>query len=239
MRAVGYIRVSTREQADSGLSLAAQRRQIEAYAAYRGLDLVAVVEDAGVSASKPLGKREGGAVVLDLVRRCEAVAVVACKLDRLFRDAADALVNTRAWDGAGVALHLLDLGVDTSSPMGRAFLTMAAAFAELERNLIAERTRVGLEQARREGAILGRSALGWARTDATDDDGRRVVVELDAEAAAVARIVELRDGGATWTAICDALAAEGHATKNGGKWWPMTVRRVYLRTVAAAESEAA
>lgn len=69
--------------------------------------------------------------------------MVALKLDRRFRDAADALVQTRVWDRAGIALHVVDMGgqsLNTASSMGRMFLTMTAAFAELERNLISERT---------------------------------------------------------------------------------------------------
>jgi len=64
-------------------------------------------------------------------------------LDRLFRDASDCLVQTKVWDKAGIGLHLLDMGgqsINTASAMGRMFFTMSAGFAELERNLIAERT---------------------------------------------------------------------------------------------------
>ena len=69
--------------------------------------------------------------------------IVALKLDRLFRDAADALHQSRAWDKAEIALHLVDMGgqsLNTASAMGRFFLNMMAGVAELERNLIAERT---------------------------------------------------------------------------------------------------
>src|SRR6266576_5058844 len=65
------------------------------------------------------------------------------KLDRLFRDAEDALRQTKAWDRTGISLHLVDIGgqsMNTGSAMGRMFLTLMAGFAELERNLIAERT---------------------------------------------------------------------------------------------------
>ena len=73
--------------------------------------------------------------------------IVALKLDRLFRDAADALHQSRAWDKAEIALHLVDMGgqsLNTASAMGRFFLNMMAGVAELERNLIAERTGMAL-----------------------------------------------------------------------------------------------
>ena len=124
--AIGYVRVSTQEQATTGVSLDAQEARIRAYATMRGLDLVAVVVDAGVSGAKALEERAGGAAILEALHRGTVAHIVALKLDRLFRDAEDALHHTKAWDKAGVSLHLLDLGgasLDTSSAMGRMFLT--------------------------------------------------------------------------------------------------------------------
>lgn len=80
-------------------------------------------------------------------------------LDRLFRDAADALVQTRAWDRAGVALHVVDMGgtsLNTASAVGRMFLTMTAAFAELERSLVSERTSAAMQQ-----RSVSDSCTGW------------------------------------------------------------------------------
>jgi DNA invertase Pin-like site-specific DNA recombinase len=74
--------------------------------------------------------------------------VLALELDRLFRDAADALNQTKAWDKGGLALHLVDLGdqtLNTASAMGRFFLNVMAGFAELKRNLIAERTGTAMK----------------------------------------------------------------------------------------------
>ena len=109
-RAVCYIRVSTQEQANTGVSLAAQEERLRAYCTMQGLEVVAVVREEGVSGSKPLGSRPGGAEVLRMVARREVAHVVALKLDRLFRNAADALAQTEAWDKAGVGLHLVDMG---------------------------------------------------------------------------------------------------------------------------------
>ncbi len=114
----GYVRVSTEEQSREGISLDAQRARIEAYCAMRGLELVELVDDPGVSASKPLRARAGGQRLLDLLRRRRITGIVAFKLDRLFRNCADCLGNVEVWDRAGVGLHLLDLGgsaIDTSS----------------------------------------------------------------------------------------------------------------------------
>ena len=67
-RVVGYVRVSTSDQAQSGLGVDAQRRAIVAYCEMRGLELVDIYEDNGVSASKPLGDREAGEALLTALR---------------------------------------------------------------------------------------------------------------------------------------------------------------------------
>ena len=236
-RAVAYARVSTAEQAAEGVSLDAQAASLRAYCEFRGLELVDVVVDAGVSAGKPLADREGGRRILDLVDAGEVAAVVSFKLDRLFRDCADCLTVTDAWDRAGVALHLVDMGgqtIDTSTAMGRFFLTIMAGAAELERNMVRDRTRTALAHLRAQGVQLGGEALGWTRTDDTDDDGRKLVRVVKAEADTVARILALRAEGRTLQSIADTLAAEGRPTKRGGNWYPATVRNVLVREGATA-----
>ena len=236
-RAVAYARVSTAEQAAEGVSLDAQTDALRAYCAFRGLDLVDVVVDAGVSAGKALSARDGGRRILDLVDAGEVGAVVSFKLDRLFRDCADCLNVTSEWDRAGVALHLVDMGgqtIDTSTAMGRFFLTIMAGAAELERNMVRDRTRTALAHLRAQGVQLGGEALGWTRTDDTDDDGRKLVCAVKAEADTVARILELRAAGHTLQSIANTLTAEGRPTKRGGNWYPATVRNVVVRAEQAA-----
>jgi len=231
-RVIGYVRVSTEEQASSGVSLDAQEAAIRAYCIMRRLDLAEVVVDAGVSAGKPLASREGGRRVLDLVRGGGVVAVVAYKLDRVFRDCADCLGVVRDWDNRGVALHLVDLGgqtIDTSTAMGRFFLTVMAGAAELERNLVGERTKAALAYLRANGVRLGPPALGWARSEQRDAEGRLAVVEIDDERETVMRILELRSQRLSLRGIVGVLTTEGRATKRGGQWAPITVQRVLRR----------
>ena len=103
MKAIGYIRVSTEEQAATGISLDAQRAKIEAYATLKDLELVGIVEDAGKSA-KDL-KRPGVQQVLDMARRKAVDAVIIIKLDRMFRCTVDALNTAQDFDRRGAALH--------------------------------------------------------------------------------------------------------------------------------------
>lgn len=199
----------------------------------RGLELAEMVIDAGVSAGKPLASRDGGRRVLERVRDGSVVAVVAYKLDRVFRDCADCLAVVRDWDERDVSFHLVDLGgqtIDTGSAMGRFFLTVMAGAAELERNLIGERTKAALAHLKMaDGVKLGPPALGWTRTDVRDHEGRLVVAEVVDEVATVQRIIELRARGTSLRAIAATLTREGRPTKRGGSWRAVTVHGVLRR----------
>jgi DNA invertase Pin-like site-specific DNA recombinase len=224
-RAIAYVRVSTQEQADHGISLEAQEARIRAYVTMRGLELVKVVIDAGVSAGKyTLDEREGGKLVLAAVRSGLVRHVIALKLDRLFRDAEDALHHTKAWDKAGVSLHLIDLGgasIDTSTAMGRMFLTMMAGFAEMERNLTAERTIAALDRKREKGERLGVLPYGKC----VDADGVHLI-DHPTEQAVIATVRELRASGLSHRAIAAELNHRGMVNRAGGAFQKTQIIRM-------------
>src|SRR5262245_58539004 len=141
MEAVSYCRVSTEEQVQEGVSLAAQEARIRAYCTAAGLTLVASIRDEGISAAKPLATRPGGAALLRVLARRQARHVVVVTLDRAFRSTLDCLATVQTWNRAGVSLHLVDHGgqsIATATAVGRMFLTMLAGFAEMEKRLIGE-----------------------------------------------------------------------------------------------------
>jgi len=220
MKAVGYIRVSTEEQAKEGVSLDAQEERVHAYATMQGLDLVGLVREEGVSATIPLADRPGGAKLLELVKKHRAGHVVAMKLDRLFRDAADALIQTRAWDKGKVALHLLDVGgqtINTSTAMGRMFLTMMAGFAELERNLIAERTTAAMAYKKAHGEVYAPTPFGYDRA------GDRLVINTG-EGMVIRKVRRWRMDGDSLHRIAARLNDQGVPGKQGGRWYASTIR---------------
>jgi DNA invertase Pin-like site-specific DNA recombinase len=224
-KVAGYVRVSTEEQSREGISLDAQRTRIVAYCAMRGLELVELVEDPGVSASKALKARPGGQRILDLLRRRRVAGVVAFKLDRLFRNCADCLANVEAWDRAGVGVHLLDLGgsaIDTSSAMGKFFLTVMAGAAELERNQISERTSAVLRHKADRGEYTGGAPPFGFRLA---NDGVRLVEDA-AEQRVLARARELRGHGTSLRAIAAQLAAEGLTSRSGGPFAVVQIQRL-------------
>ena len=209
-----YVRVSTEEQVKEGVSLDAQEERLRGYCMMSGLEIVAIIREEGVSAKIALSHRPGGREMMRLVRAKEVQHIVGMKLDRLFRDAEDCLRQTREWDRAGITLHLLDLGgqaVNTSSAMGRMMLTMVSAFAELERNLIAERTTSALAHKKQHREAYSPTPYGYQR------EGDRLIPDPH-ELAVVARILAMSAERASLRTIARTLNGEGITSKTGGKW---------------------
>lgn len=223
VQAALYLRVSTEEQAREGVSLEAQEARLQAYAAAHGLEASVTFCDSGVSGSVPLAERPQGAELLAALARGEVQHVLAFKLDRLFRDAVDCLRTVRQWDDAGTAMHLVDLGgqaVNTGSAVGRFFLGMLAGVAELERNLIAERTSAALRHKVARGERVGAPPYGYAATG----EGT-TWVPVPEEQAVIERIRDLRRGGLKSLArVADTLNREGVPTKRGARWHAATIR---------------
>ena len=212
--AIGYVRVSTEEQADSQLGLAAQRAAITEEAERRGWRLVEIVEDAGFS-GKSL-KRPGVQMVLEALKEKRADTLVVAKLDRLGRSLLDLAGLMDLAGKQGWALVALDIGVDTTSLSGKAMAGMMAVFAELERGMIGLRTREALAAARERGTVIGR------RSQLPPD--------------VVDRIVSEREAGRSLRAIADGLNADQVPTGQGGRrWYASTVRKVAQRGAAKSE----
>ena len=210
---VAYCRVSTEEQAVSGLGLAAQQKAIRAECRRRGLPLVAFHTDAGVS-GKTL-TRPALTAALAALDAGEGSVLMVAKLDRLTRSVHDATGLMLAADKGGWGLVALDAPVDTTTPQGAAMAQVLAVFAELERRLIGERTKAALAVKRAQGVRLGRPPTLPSH-----------VVE---------RIVAARKLGGTWSGIARELNDDGVPTAQGGRrWYPATVRYVALAAEVAA-----
>lgn len=206
---VGYIRVSTEEQADSGLGLEAQRATLLAECARRGFALLEVLADEGISA-KEMANRPGLLTALERVESGAAQILMVSKLDRLSRSVHDFTGLLQRAERRGWALIACDLGVDTSTPAGEAMANVMASFAQLERKLIGQRTSDALQAKKRAGAILGRPDRTAPET--------------------VTRIRRMRKRGASLRAIADKLNKDGVPTSQGGtQWWPSTVAAVLRR----------
>ena len=226
-RVVGYVRVSTEQQASEGVSLDAQRTKLSAYATALDLELVAVFEDAGLSA-KSL-QRPGLAAALALLDAGGADGIVVTKLDRLTRSVRDLGDLVDRYFSDRFSLLSVNDAIDTRTAAGRLVLHVLAAVSQWEREATAERTRDALGQLRARGLRLGGEALGWRRSEARDEGGHRTLERLIDETSTIDRIVELDANGCSLREIADTLQLEGRATKRGGRWHPMTIQRVLER----------
>ncbi|RYC29704.1 recombinase family protein [Lichenibacterium minor] len=195
MRVVAYVRVSTSEQAASGDSLDTQRRQCVGYAMMKGLEVDEVFVEAGVSGSVPLAERPEGARMLASVGKGDMI--VTPKLDRMFRNASDALGTLEEVKAQGIQLHMLDLGGDVcGNGISKLVFTILSAVAENERDRIRERIRDVKRNLKAKGIYGGgKRPFGFD----VDPDGR--LVENAAEQAALADMRARRAAGESFATI--------------------------------------
>ena len=216
--ATGYLRVSTAEQGDSGLGLAAQEAAIRDECERRGWTLNGLYVD--VASGKSTAGRPQLAAALEALDRGEADVLVVLRLDRLARSTSDLLAVLDRAEGNSWALASTDLALDMTTPSGRFTATVMGAAATLERDLIAARTRDALAARKAQGARLGRPvALPQGVRD---------------------RIARDRDAGLSLRAIAQRLNEQGIPTAQGGaRWHPSTVRNVLASLALDAEAQAA
>jgi len=220
-RAIGYVRVSTEDQAKEGVSLDNQRRKIELYAEMNDLDLIAIESDEGISAKNL--NRPGVKRVLDMIHKKKVDCIIIYKLDRMFRNTVDALNTSQILDRQGIALHSINERLDTKSAVGKFFFSLMASLAEMERNIISERTADALAGKKANGERVGEIPLGYDLVD-----GR--LVDNENEQAVIHHINELRAEGLSYRTIADRLTMDGIATKKGlNRWNYQTVRNIIKR----------
>ena len=153
-RAGLYARVSTNDQQ----TLAMQNRAMREYAARRGWTIAMQVREVNSGAAW----REAREKILEAARRREIDLVLVWRLDRWGRSVTDLLATLQELDHLGVGFVSLTEALDLTTPAGRAMAAMLAVFAAFEREVLQERTRAGLAQARQNGKRLGRPATAAA-----------------------------------------------------------------------------
>lgn len=207
--AVLYLRVSTGQQVDSGLSLEQQERTLRLAAQTHGFEDVVVFREEGAS-GKSLRNRPALVQALTLLAGGQAAALVVSKLDRLSRSTRDTLQLCDLADRQGWRLLSLDLGLDTATPTGRLVLTMLAAVAEMERSRIAERHRDWHAAKRQRGLVWG------------VDEGPRPEVPDEVRG----RILRERQAGDSLRVIADRLNTDEVPTARGGRWHASTIAAI-------------
>lgn len=241
LRLVGYIRVSTEDQALHGVSLDAQRTRLRAYAKAHGHQLVRIEVDDGVSGKvKPL-KRTGLSAALASVRGREADGLVFLKLDRLSRSVRHVL--DIADDAKRQGWHLLSVSehIDTSTAAGKFTLGVLGLLAEMEREQIAERTRFGMAELQRQGRArsrflpFGYRVRGAAKATALRPGGGRELVEHADEQALLRRMLRAKAKGLGAQRIAGVLNKAGATNPRTKLPWSTGTVAAILRTAARRE----
>lgn len=236
--AFGYVRVSTQHQADSGSGIEAQQETILRYYEYalkpKGLAWGGFYTDPGESGATPLRQRRAG-------HKLDAVigpddAVIFAKLDRGFRNVIDFGQVTENWNKRRVQMHLLDLNVDTSTPIGRLVAGILAQVAEWERHRIAERTRESIKQRRRTFKPLGEPPYGYK---IAGPKGKRHFVPDPDERKVGKMMVKWHMEGYSMRAILSNLQLWGVQTRKGTNFSLYTVWSYIKRELKLMSEEAA
>jgi len=198
MAVYSYVRVSSVIQVEEGESLNVQQRQIGGYAQMHDWTIDKVFVEKAVSGSVPLGERKEGKKLLDILQPGDII--ISSKLDRAFRSALDALQVVDLLKKKQVDLHLIDLGGSVSNGASKMFLTVAAAFAEMERDRIRERIiDVKQDQKKRNRFLGGTAPFGYE----VDSDGN--LAEKEDEQNAIKVIHELRSKKLSFRKISNHL----------------------------------
>jgi len=221
MKAIGYIRVSTEEQAKEGVSLAAQEAKIKAYCELYDLEIVEIIVDAGQSA-KTL-KRPGLQQALGMLESGMAEAIVIAKLDRLTRSVTDWGTLIDRFFSKQYALLSVGDQIDTRTAAGRLVLNVLVSVAQWEREAIGERTATALAHKKNQGDHVGSPAFGFKMVE-------KKLIKIDSETETIDLARSLRGQGMTLQSIADELTRREIQTKRGGTWRPSTLKYLLDRT---------
>lgn len=227
-RAFGYLRVSTDQQADSGLGLDAQREAVEKTAARLGLPLADVFTDAGLSGALDLESRPNLFTSVQGLKRGDVLIVA--KRDRLGRDLVGVAMierqimrkGARIVSAAGEGTE----GTDAGAMLQRQILDV---FAEYERRLIGQRTKAALQAKRARGERAGNVPFGYQ----LGADGQQLE-RCAPEQSVLSILSELRAAGFSMRRIADELNRQGFSTRRGTAWRFEYVRSLLNSTAMIA-----
>lgn len=225
MRVAIYVRVSTQEQAKEGYSIKAQIERLKAYAVSQSWKVVETYIDDGESA-KDMNRTDLKRMLKDMEQDIFDVVLVY-KLDRLTRSVLDLYKLLETFENHNVKFKSATEVYDTTNAMGRLFITLTGALAQFERENIAERVKMGMEQKAKEGKwVLNMAPFGY------DLLGKDELGINEAESKVVKEIFELYTTGRYgMSKVAKILNQKGIKTKSGADWNMQTIRYVLTNPI--------
>lgn len=221
---VGYVRVSTSHQADEGISLDAQRNRVEAYSNLYGLNLLEIVEDAGMS-GKTIAGRPGIQKVLDLVSSRTISHLVVVKLDRMARNVKECCEIVEHLEKTRVSLHSVTEKIDTGSANGRLFFTILAAMAAWEREMNGERVKAALSHKK----LCKERVSRYAPYGFVFSEGGKLVEDYR-EQEVIKKVHDLRKNGLSVRGIARDINSLGYQNRMGKPVPHTLVHKILQRT---------
>lgn len=223
IKAVGYIRVSTQDQADEGYSLEAQLEAIKGYCDTRNMEFVTCYEDRGVS-GKSLKNRFGMQSLLEDAKEDRFQAVVTWKLSRMGRNLKNVLEFVDVFHANNVAFYSITENFEVSTSTGKFMLQIMASANELERNQISENVKLAMKKRARDGLWNGGAILGYDTIET--EDGKKRLVPNETEREIIVKIFKLYDSGKGYRAIANQLNREVTVTKRGNSFSTLAIKDI-------------
>ena len=225
-KSIAYIRVSSKRQVDEGVSMEAQKRRILEYARFKGLNLADddIIIEEGVSGGIPIWERPRGRLLKQKLSTGQFANLISMKIDRMFRMTTDMLNTIDELADAGISIHIVDMNgeaLDTSTSMGRFFLTVMGAMAEMERGLISERTQEGMNQLKATHQKFTQSLYGWN----VKEDGS-LYPNWNEQDVIDYMYWQIDVNGMSASAVARNLNKLNIKGKRGGKWYSSGLIRV-------------
>ncbi|WP_439874705.1 recombinase family protein [Bacillus mycoides] len=224
MKVALYVRVSTEEQAEEGFSINGQIKLLEEFCEKNSYQIVKIYKDEGIS-----GKSLDRPSLQKLLKGCESKQfdmIMVWKISRLSRKQLDFLTIVEHLERHDVSIFSYSENIDASTPAGKAMLQMMGSFAELERNMIVENVKMGMNQRAKEGEWNGGSVLGYSSED------KKLVIK-ESEARLVRYIFNLYVSGKGYKAIANQLNHEGYKTKRNANFSITSIRTILKNPIYA------
>jgi site-specific DNA recombinase len=227
-RAVGYVRVSTQDQADNGLNLAEDRERVRELCEAKGWELVELFDDGAAQGDDP--NRPALLALLDAASAKQFDVLVIRSIERLSRDPMIHGLATNAFRAAGVQVESFITGpIDIETPQGEFTANLFAAMGKFEKRLTGQRVKQAMRARTRAGVPSGgtpRYGLTWDAATRTAKGGATALVAVQGEAKVVVRIYTNTASGRSQRAIQRALNAECVPAPGGGLWQQSAIARI-------------
>lgn len=213
----GYCRASTDEQRTTLLH---QEDLIKNYCKYKNYEIINIYIEGGCSGSIDAKNRPEMSQILNRLQKGEGDGLICTKIDRLSRNSADFINILNYFNKNDIQLIILEPEIDTKSIFGKLMCTIMSALAEMELNMIRQRTKDALQKMKSNNECVGSIPYGYSKLE----DNK--LIENEDEQKLIIRICDLYNSGISCNKIAQKFNNENIPKKDGCIWFPIQIKRV-------------